>query len=342
MEPAESERAVMPIGATLHTGDMPIADIVTYAQTAEALGLDGFWLTEESGKEAFAVLAVLAQQTRRIALCTGIINFYSRSPTLIAMGASTIDRLSGGRMRLGLGSGGIGFMQRGHGVALEDPLERAREYVTIIRRLLSGERVTHEGRWFRPQNFRLREAPLRKNLEIYLSALNPRMTRLAAEIADGFIANCITEEYLAELREQIGIGAARAGRDPASVKILTLTMTCVEPDNAEARLAIKKGLALYCASSHYHHIFGLSGFRAEAERIKAIWDAGDFDGAARAMSDGMVETFTVTGGRDQCRRRMRLYLENGVYPIIYPLPRPGRVLEDMQAALRLAADYAAT
>ena len=58
------------------------------------------------------------------------------------------------------------------------------------------------------------------------------------------------------------------------------------------------------------------------------------------MSDTMVETFTVTGSREHCRRRLRLYLDNGVYPIIYPLPRPGRVLEDMKAALSLTRDYA--
>lgn len=333
-------RAKIPMGATLHTGDMSMDDIVAYARATEAVGFDGFWLTEESGKEAFAVLALLATHTRTLALGTGIINFYSRTPTLIAMGASTIDHLSGGRMRLGLGSGGIGFMQRGHGIALEKPLARARESVTIIRRLLAGERLTYQGTWFSPSNFRLREKPYRPTIELYLAALNPRMTELAAEIADGFIANCVTDEYLRELREHVRVGAARSGRDPASVKILTLTMTCVEPGNAEAVHAIKKGLALYCASPHYHHIFGLSGFRAEAERIKAIWDAGDFEGAARTMSDTMVETFTVTGSREHCRRRLRLYLDNGVYPIIYPLPRPGRVLEDMKAALSLTRDYA--
>jgi len=331
---------MMPMGATLHTGDMSMEDIISYAQTAESMGLDGFWLTEESGKEAFAVLGVLAQHTQKIALGTAIINFYSRSPTLIAMGTSTIDRLSAGRMRLGLGTGGIGFMQRGHGIEIQKPLERAREYIGIIRRLVAGERITYEGKWFHPSNFRLREGPYRKNVEIYLSALNPMMTQLAAEIADGFIANCITEEYLKELRENIRIGAARSGRDPAAVKILTLTMTCVEPDDEEALLAMKKGLALYCASPHYHHIFGLSGFLEEAQRIKAIWETGDFDGAAKAMSTRMVETFTVTGSAAHCRRRLQFHMENGVYPIIYPLPRRGRVLEDMQAALRLAVEYA--
>src|SRR3712207_6620255 len=107
------------MGVTLHTGDMSMEDLLRYAQESERLGYEGFWLTEESGKEAFAVLALLAQATQRIKLCTGIVNFYSRTPTLLAMGASTIHRLSGGRMVLGLGAGGVGFMERGHGIKIE-------------------------------------------------------------------------------------------------------------------------------------------------------------------------------------------------------------------------------
>ena len=97
------------IGATLHTGDMGMDDILRYAREAESLGYEGFWVTEESGKEAFSTLALLANATKRIRLGTGIVNFYSRTPTLLAMGASTIYRLSGGRFELGLGSGGVGF-----------------------------------------------------------------------------------------------------------------------------------------------------------------------------------------------------------------------------------------
>jgi len=84
-----------PMGVTLHTGDLDVEEILRYAREAETLGYEGFWLTEESGKEAFALLALLARTTTRIRLGTGILSFYSRTPTLLAMGASTIHRLSG-------------------------------------------------------------------------------------------------------------------------------------------------------------------------------------------------------------------------------------------------------
>src|SRR5947207_15362578 len=104
------------MGVTLHTGDLGFDEITRYAREAEALGYEGFWLTEESGKEAFALLALLAQATSRITLATGILNYYSRTPTLLAMGASTIYRLSGGRFAPGLGAGGVGFPVRGPGI----------------------------------------------------------------------------------------------------------------------------------------------------------------------------------------------------------------------------------
>ena len=113
------------MGATLHTGDLGMQDLVRYAREAESLGYEGIWLTEESGKEAFATLAVLSQATQRIRLGTAIVNFYSRTPTLLAMGARTLFELSGGRFALGLGTGGVGFMERGHGLAIERPLRRA-------------------------------------------------------------------------------------------------------------------------------------------------------------------------------------------------------------------------
>src|SRR3972149_638173 len=114
------------MGVTLHSGDMTTEELVRYVREAESLGYEGFWLTEESGKEAFATLALLAQATRRIRLATGIVSFYSRTPTLLAMSARTLHDFSGGRFALGIGTGGIGFMERGHGLAIERPLRRGR------------------------------------------------------------------------------------------------------------------------------------------------------------------------------------------------------------------------
>src|SRR5215210_6462842 len=210
------------LGVTLHTGDLSVPDILRYAGEAEALGYDGFWLTEESGKEAFALLGLLAEHTARIRLCTGILNFYSRTPTLFALGASTIYRQSGGRFLLGLGTGGIGFTERGHGVKIERPLARAKETIAIIRGLLAESRFSYRGEWFQIEDFRLREGPLSGKVPIVLSALNPGMVRTACQAADGVMSNWPSKESILELKDTIATETAKAGRDPSDVRIYTL------------------------------------------------------------------------------------------------------------------------
>ena len=100
----------MPIqmGVTLHTGDLSLGDLLRYAREAESLGYEGLWLLEESGKEAFSTLGVLAGATERIRLGTSIVSFYSRTPTLLAMAARTLDDFSarGATVAEGPGSGG--------------------------------------------------------------------------------------------------------------------------------------------------------------------------------------------------------------------------------------------
>ena len=329
------------MGATLHTGDLSMDELTRYAREAESLGYEGFWLTEESGKEAFSTLALLAQSTSRIRLGTGIVNFYSRSPTLLAMSASTIHRLSGGRFSLGIGTGGVGFMERGHGIKIERPLRRAKETAEIVRGLLTQKRFSYDGEWFSPTDFHLREGPPEGDIPIYFSALNPKMVAQAVRSADGFISNWMTEESLAELREIIAREAEKAGRDPGAVKILTLLMTCVDSTDEEAVNAMRRGLAFYFASQHYHHIAEISGFGGQARKIKEVWETRDFAGAAALVTDAMMEKFSLTGSEDYCRRRLAWMTGAGVYPIIYPLPRQGRMLEDHLETIRLAAGFAA-
>src|SRR6476659_1948296 len=133
------------IGLMLHTADMNFDEIIELAQHCERTGYHGFWLTEENGKEAFAVLALLSRQTDSIVLGTSIVNFYSRTPMLLAMGTRTIFDLSDGRIELGLGTGGIGFMTQGHGIKIEQPVARSKEVLDIGRGFLEQERFSYEG-----------------------------------------------------------------------------------------------------------------------------------------------------------------------------------------------------
>ncbi|MBV9119244.1 MAG: LLM class flavin-dependent oxidoreductase [Chloroflexi bacterium] len=323
------------MGVMLHTGDLDFDEIAQFARESEALGYERFWLTEESGKEAFALLALLAREAPGIALGTSIVNFYSRTPTLLAMATRTIWDLTNGRFALGLGTGGVGFMVRGHGTGIPRPLARARETLRILRGLLQEKRFSYEGEWFQVKDFHLREGPIEHHVPIYLAALGPQMVRLAAREFDGFIMNWPTAEALDEYREQVRKAASEAERDPGQVKILSLTMTVADPNDATSIDAMRRGLAFYCASEHYLHIADISGFGGEARKVNEAWQTGDFKKAASLVTDGMVEKFSVTNAAE-----MRRILDAGVYPIIHPVPRHDRMLQDHVDTARIAMRFA--
>jgi alkanesulfonate monooxygenase SsuD/methylene tetrahydromethanopterin reductase-like flavin-dependent oxidoreductase (luciferase family) len=349
------------IGVTLlNTGDMSMADIVRYAQEAEALGYEGFWSTEGDGKDPFAILAVAAHATQRINLGTSIASFYSRTPTLMAIGASTLYRMSEGRFNhFGIGTGGVYFTERGHGVKIEQPVVRARETIEIIRGLLlkqdvgyqhgpldarpvdiirgTSDNFSYNGRLFQLNDFRLREGRIDGKLPIYLSAIGPKMIALAARIADGVITNGLTpeayERYISIIRRE----AEQVGRDPNEVKIYSLKMMGVESD--ESVEAVRRSLTFFFAAAHYYPVMEASGYASVAEQIQAAWRSGDFMGASRFVTDEMVEKFAIMGSAEQRRKHLSWMLDQGVYPILYPVWRPGRAVEDYFEIIRLGAQY---
>jgi alkanesulfonate monooxygenase SsuD/methylene tetrahydromethanopterin reductase-like flavin-dependent oxidoreductase (luciferase family) len=329
------------LGFTCHTGDLSWDELIAWVQAAERLGYSAFCTTEESGKDAFAVLAVLARETRTISLGTAIVNFYSRTPTLLAMSARSIYDLSNGRFGpFGLGAGGIGFMQRGHGIVTVKPLARAKETVAIVRGLLTQEKFSYEGQWFKPRDFHLREGPIGENApQIWLAGLGPKMVGIAAEVADGVIANWLTDESLAEYRSLIQQHACSAGRDPSEVQIATLLMTCVDPSNDAAMFAARRGIAFYCASEHYLHIADICGLGADAREVKEAWEEREFDRATELVSDRLLEKFCLVGTPSENARRMQWLFDNKVYPIVYPLPRRNRMVEDHHRVLEQASRW---
>lgn len=330
------------LGFTCHTGDLSWEELIAWVQRAETLGYSAFCTTEESGKDAFAVLAVLARETKTIGLGTAIVNFYSRTPTLLAMSARSIYDLSDGRFGpLGLGAGGIGFMQRGHGIVTEKPLARARETVAIVRGLLTQKTFSYDGQWFKPHDFHLREGPIAAAAPpIWLAGLGPKMVGTAAEVADGVIANWLTEESLAEYRGLIEQGAEASGRDPGGVQIATLLMTCVDPSDEAAIFAARRGIAFYCASEHYLHIADICGLGGDARKVKAAWEERDFDRATGLVTDALLDRFCLVGTDKTNAERIGWLFENRVYPIVYPLPRRGRMVEDHHSVLDSASRWA--
>ena len=116
----------MKIGVILpYEGGLPFADALEMTERAEALGFDSVWVPEAWGTDAVSSLGALAARTERIRLGTGIVNVFSRTPTLLGQTAATLDLISNGRFILGLGTSGHQVVTGWHGMAFDRPSRRA-------------------------------------------------------------------------------------------------------------------------------------------------------------------------------------------------------------------------
>ena len=180
-------------------------DNLVLAQEADRLGYSSAWAAEAYGSDAATVLAWVAAQTERIDIGSAVFQIPARTPAMTAMTAATLDSLSGGRFRLGLGVSGPQVSEGWHGVRFDKPLARTREYVDIVRMALARETVRHEGEfWTLPlpdgpgKALRLTVHPVRDDIPLYLAAIGPKNLELTGEIADGWLAIFFAPEHAAE------------------------------------------------------------------------------------------------------------------------------------------------
>src|SRR6478672_8238681 len=195
------------------------ADNIALAQEADRLGYSVVWAAEAYGSDSPTVLAWVGALTERIGLGAAEMQIPARTPAATAMTAATLDTLSGGRFRLGLGVSGPQVSEGWHGVRFADPLGRTREYVDVVTKALRRETLTYEGRhWTLPlpdgpgKALRLTVHPVRERVPIYLAAVGPRNLELAGEIADGWLAIFYSPEFARDQHACLAAGAVTAGR----------------------------------------------------------------------------------------------------------------------------------
>ncbi|MGH8940774.1 MAG: LLM class flavin-dependent oxidoreductase, partial [Actinomycetes bacterium] len=195
-------------------------DNLVLAQEAERLGYDSAWAAEAYGSDAATVLAWVAAQTGRIDIGSAVFQIPARTPAMTAMTAATLDSLSGGRFRLGLGVSGPQVSEGWHGVRFDKPLGRTREYIEIVRMALARETLRHEGtHWTLPlpggpgKALKLTVHPVRERIPVYLAAVGPKNLELAGEVADGWLAIFFAPEHAKESIDCIRTGRGRVGRD---------------------------------------------------------------------------------------------------------------------------------
>src|SRR6266704_339042 len=215
-------------------GAVPI-DVMPLVQEAERLGFDSIWSAEAYGSDAVSWLAWVASRTERLGFGTAIMQIPARTPASTAMTAITLDHLSGGRFRLGLGMSGPQVVEGWHGVPYGKPLARTREYVEIVRAILRRDTpVEFEGEYYRipargpgstglGKPLRTIVHPLRADLPIYLAAIGPKNVALAAEIADGWIPTLYSAQRGAKVFERsLREGFARAEKTGDAFDVMAM------------------------------------------------------------------------------------------------------------------------
>ncbi len=287
---------------------------VTTARAAEDLGYTSFWTAETTGPEAFSLLAAAGAAAPGLDLGTGVLALQLRTPMVVAMAGATLQALHPEReILLGVGISSPVVTQRWHGVPYGDrPLDRVREYVTLLRACLSGEKVDFAGDFYQVKGFRLGVRLGERRPRIVVGALNPRMLALAGELADGVLLNYLPASHVPWSVEQV-----RAGGD-ATVYAYVHAGVCEREEGIDNA---RRDLYSYAVVDSYARNFERAGFADEVAEIRGRFADGDRAGAVAAVSDRMVDAIDVMGDPDTVHATMQAYADAGVdVPVLMPLP----------------------
>jgi F420-dependent oxidoreductase-like protein len=319
---------------------------------AERLGYDSAWVAEAYGSDAATVLAWLAAQTAAISLGSAVFQIPARSPAMTAMTAATLDQLSGGRFRLGLGLSGPQVAEGWHGQRYARPMARTRDYVSVVRMALERRRVAYQGETLElplpdgpGKALKLTITPAQPRLPIYLGAMGPKNLALAGEVADGWLGFLFAPEHAGGFRDHLAAGAARAGRDLDGFDVAPNVQVHISDDLAAARDAMRPFLALYIGGmgsrerNFYTEQAGRYGFEAAARQVQEHYLAGDRAQAMAALPDELIDLVTLCGPAARVRERLAAHREAGVGTLI--AAPSAWTHEDRLVQLRRLAELAA-
>lgn len=284
------------------------------AASAQQLGFRSFWTAEANGTDAFTLLAAASASAPDLDLGTGIVPIQLRSPAVTAMSAATLQALAPDRtIHLGVGISTPVIVERWHGAEYHDrPLAHMREYLTLLRELLSGEQVTFEGDFHTVRRFRLGVRLGERRPRLVLAALNPGMLRLGGELADAVLLNYLPASYV-----PTSVAAVREGGDAAIYAYVHAAVADFD-DGADAA---RRDLYNYAVADGYAKMFSAAGFGDEVAELRERHAARDREGAIAAVSDEMVQAIDFIGDHDEVAAFVRSYRDAGVdHPILMALP----------------------
>lgn len=317
-----------------------IEDVVSLAERADGAGYDRVWLPETWGRDAVTVLASVAHTTDRVGIGTSITNVYSRSPALIGQTAATLEEVSGGRFRLGVGPSGPILVEGWHGVEYGNPLRRTREAIEVIRQVLAGETVAYDGEYFQLAGFRLRHDPPDPP-PVDAAGIGPTAVELAGRFGDGWHALVLTREGLADRMEDFRRGTKLGERDRSDQRVTVMLTCCALDDRERARYLARELIAFYLGAmgTFYREALARQGYEETATAVATHWANGEREAAIDTIGDDLLDALAVAGHPGECRERLAGFTDiDGVDAVSVGFPRVAERDELVQTVEALAPE----
>ncbi len=324
-------------------------DHLKLVKEAEALGFSVTWAAEAYGSDAATLLSWIAGQTSTIDLGAAVFQIPARTPAMTAMTAATLDRLSGGRFRLGLGVSGPQVSEGWHGVRFAQPLLRTREYVAIVNSALRRETVAFEGKYFTlplpdgpGKALKLSIRPVRDHVPVYLAAVGPKNLELAGEIADGWLGILNDPAYLGEQLNHLKTGREKVGLTLDGFDTVASVPVMVGDDLAAAADPIRGYTALYIGGmgsrekNFYNALAVRMGYADEAKEIQDLFLAKKHREAMAAVPQQFIDSVSLLGQKERIADKLTAYAEAGTTTVaITPF---ASTVEERIAAIRTVAE----
>ncbi|MHC1624751.1 MAG: 5,10-methylenetetrahydromethanopterin reductase [Methermicoccaceae archaeon] len=295
----------------------PVMKLAAYTKLAEDNGFSNVWITDHyNNRDSYSTLTVLALATNRIMLGTGVTNPYTRNVAITASSISAVNDLSGGRAILGIGPGDKATFDA-MGIEWAKPLTTVREAVETLREFFAGKKVTSEGMIsFKGAKLAFKSG----DIPIYLGAQGPKMLEVAGEIANGVLINASHPKDFEVAIKNIQKGADRAGRSMEEIDVCAYASFSIDKKAEKAKNEAKIVVAFIVAGSPEPVLSRHGISKSDADNIGALIGKGDFGGVIGAVTDDMMDAFSIYGTPEDCINRINELEEIGVTQVVAGSP----------------------
>ena len=298
---------------------LPMDAIPELGRLAEGHGFDCAWGGEANNKDPTVMLAAIAAATTRLKIGSAVYHILGRTPVTLALQAAGLDELSRGRFSLGIGISNP-TIARWHGLTLDHPMGRVREYLDIVRLAMQGQKLNVSGNYYAAQGFKLAFYPPARRVPVYLAAFGPKMSRLAGKLTDGVLINMANPTEIRRIAGEVRQGAVESGKDPEAVEIICKIRVCIAEKYDVAQEALSHALTYYALADYYRDLLGRMGFTAEVEAMRAAWKSGGFHAARKIVPERMFAELPLFAAvsTEEIKARMQPYWDAGATRVILP------------------------